>query len=264
MDLKQIQTDLKERVAKGLNFGLEGLEDVIEPASDQYNDYILLKSKYNDLMYVSSMNTLPYEQIEIGLDRLRSNLLSLIDKLGEGSLKKGQVESELRVQALPTRRTNFFKLLDIHFKNLEAISFTQIYSNEEQRTEGREAVVMYYQAHQRRATRPEKEGQKDFVARVKKQFNDFYKNETGMLEVYFKNIRHLLSYSLESEIEQQFFLNTLKSLFSRYEMAMIFYYAFCGIDPLFTELVKKSKLLDDSFRDILIDPGHFERFFASN
>ena len=261
MDLKQLQNDLKERVAKGLNFGLEALEDVIDPSADSYNDYILLKSKYNDLMYVSSMNTLPYEQIEIGLDRLRSNLLLLIDKLPEEGLKKNQVDSDIRVQALPTRRTNFFKLLDIHFKNLEAISFTQIFSNEEKRTEGREAVVMYYQAHQRRSARQEKESPKDFLEKVKTQFYDFFRNETGMLEVYFKNTKHILSYALESEIEQQFFLNTLKSLFSRYEMALLFYYAICGVDPEFTELVKKSKLLDDSIVDILIDKSHYEQLF---
>ncbi|MBK6903142.1 MAG: hypothetical protein IPH04_10115 [Saprospirales bacterium] len=263
MELKQLQADLKSRIAKGLNFGMEGLEDVIDPSADTYNEYILLKSKYNDLMYVSSMNTLPYEQIEIGMDRLRTNVLGLIDRLGEGSLKKDQVDPELKVHALPTRRTNFFKLLDIHFLNLEAVSFVQIYSNEEKRTTGREALVMYYQSHQRRAARPELgEPGKEFTEKVKTQFFEFYKNETGMLEVYFKNIRHLLAYSLESEIEQQFFLDTLKSLFSRYEMALIFYYAFCGIDPGFTELVKKGKLLDDSFMDILFDKAHFKAFFS--
>lgn len=268
MDLKQLQADLKSRIAKGLNFGMEGLEDVIDPSADTYNEYILLKSKYNDLMYVSSMNTLPYEQIEIGMDRLRANLMGLIDRLGESSLKKDQVDPELKVHALPTRRTNFFKLLDIHFLNLEAVSFVQIYSNEEKRNIGREALVMYYQAHQRRAARPEQEqtgkelSEKEFSEKVKTQFFEFYKNETGMLEVYFKNIRHLLAYSLESEVEQQFFLDTLRSLFSRYEMALIFYYAFCGIDPLFTELVKKGKLLDDSFLDILIDKAHYKAFFS--
>lgn len=259
MDLKLLKTDLKERIAKGLNFGMEALEDVIEPSSDIYNDYILLKSKYNDLMYISSMNTLPYEQIEIGMDRLRSNLLNLIDKLAEEGLKKGQVDTDLKVQALPTRRTNFFKLLDIHFINLQSISFVQIYNTEEQRTIGREALVMYYQSHERRAARPDKGANKDFLERVTKQFYDFYKNETGMFEVYFKNIRHLLSYTLESEIEQQFFLDTLKSLFSRYEMALIFYYALCEIDPAFTSLVIKSKLLDPSIRDTLLDPAHYEK-----
>ena len=78
------------------------------------------------------------------------------------------------------------------------------------------------------------------------------------MEVYFKNIKHLLSYALESEIEQKFFLDTLRSLFSRFELAQIFYYALSEVDPGFRELVVKSKLMDDSIKDILIVQEHYE------
>ena len=128
MDIKEIKATLKSRIAKGLNFGIEAMEEILDPASGIYDDYILLQSKYNDLMYISTMNTLPYEQIEIGLDRLRSNLLGLVSRLDAGSLKKQQVDAGMKVQALPTRRTNFFKLLDIHFRNLDGIQYVEIYS----------------------------------------------------------------------------------------------------------------------------------------
>jgi len=86
MDVAQIKLELKTRIAKGLNFGIEGFEEVVNASSNLYNDFILLKSKYNDLMYLSSMNTLPYDQIELGLNRLRSSLLGLIDHLEESNL----------------------------------------------------------------------------------------------------------------------------------------------------------------------------------
>ncbi|MFZ2900141.1 MAG: putative phage abortive infection protein [Saprospiraceae bacterium] len=258
MDLPNIQSDLKARVAKGLNFGIEGLEDVLSTSSDLYNDYILLKSKYNDLMYVSSMNTLPYEQIEIGMDRLRGNILGIIDRLGEQSLRKEKVEAEMNIQALPTRRTNFFKLLDIHFQNLEAISYTETSGEKESTWQGREAVYLWYRLHARQFRNDPKVKEPGGFEHIRQYFLDYFKNEIGLFEVYFKNIRHMLSYAMESEIERQFFLNILKSLFSRYEMAWIFFYTMSGIDPAFTRLVRESQVLDEATREVLPVPEHWD------
>ena len=258
MDLRKIQTELKARVAKGLNFGIEGLEDVLDPDAGLFNEFILLKSKYNDLMYVSSMNTLPYEQIEIGMDRLRSNTLNLIDKLEEGELKGQSVKTDLKVQALPTRRTNFFKLLDIHFQNLEAVRYMETFGENEDVYEGREAIFKWYQLHRGPFRKREDLESEEGLKEVRKYFNDYFRHESGVIEVYFKNIKHLVAYTLESEIERQFFLDTLRSLFSRYELGLIFYYALCGVDPSFTELVRQSRRLDESVRGVLIAPGHWD------
>lgn len=257
MNPKEIQTELKGRIAKGLNFGIEAVEEVISESTSLYNDFILLKSKYNDLMYLSSLNTLPYEQIALGLDRLRSNLIDIIDRMEADDLKKKDVESNLKVQALPTRRTNFFKLLDIHFKNLEAINFVEILGEKETRIEGREAIFELYQMHRREfRNREDIKGTKG-KAVLKPYFYDYFTHEKGMLEVYFKNIKHLLAYTWESEIERQFFLDTIRSLFSKYELAMIFYYVFSGVDAAFRDLAEKSKLIDESVETVLIDPEHF-------
>ena len=53
LQIQNIKTQLKERVAKGLNFGIEGVEEVLDPSAAAFNDYVLLKSKYNDLMYMT-------------------------------------------------------------------------------------------------------------------------------------------------------------------------------------------------------------------
>lgn len=260
MQANDVILQLKERVSKGLNFGIEAVEEVIDPSSAGYNDFVLLKSKYNDLMYLSSINTMPYEQIEIGLDRLRTNLLGLINNLGSSGLKKQQVEADLKVQALPTRRTNFFKLLDIHFQNLEAIDYVEVSGSEETRKTGREGIFYIYQMNKRRLKNQAVEDPAKDLENVQAYFKNLFGNDTGILEVYFKNIRHILAYIQESEMERAFFLDTAKSLFSRFELGMVFYYAFCGIDPGFRELVKKSNLIDESLVPVLIRPEHFERW----
>ncbi len=258
METNDVILQLKERVSKGLNFGIEAVEEVIDPSSAGYNDFVLLKSKYNDLMYLSSINTMPYEQIEIGLDRLRTNLLGLINNLGSSGLKKQQVEADMKVQALPTRRTNFFKLLDIHFQNLEEIAYTEVSGNEETRRTGREGVYYIHQMNKRRLKNQTAADPAGDLVMVNDYFKNLFTTDTGILEVYFKNIRHILAYIQESEIERAFFLDTAKSLFSRFEMGMIFYYALCGIDPEFKALVKKSNLIDSSLKPVLIRPEHFD------
>ncbi|MBK7869288.1 MAG: hypothetical protein IPJ74_00720 [Saprospiraceae bacterium] len=258
MDVAQIKLELKTRVAKGLNFGIEGFEEVVDASSKLYNDFILLKSKYNDLMHLSSMNTLAYDQIELGLDRLRNSLLGLIDHLEESYLEKHEVNSDLTIQALPTRRANFFQLLDIHFRNLEAVKYSEIYDNsdlDDFHTNGREAIYKYYQLHKYHYGRGEKLNE---TAALQSFLKERFGRDSGALEVYFKNIGHIIAYAMESEVEQAFFLNIIKSLFSKYELGMIFYYALSDMDPGFRALIKKSKLIDEAIAVILFDAAHLK------
>lgn len=258
MQLKEIKSKLKDHVAKGLNFGIESVDELINESSPLYNDYILLKSQYNDLMHLSSINTLPYEQIEIGLNRLRKNLLGIIDKLESGHLQKEELNTSLKIQALPTRRTNFFKLLDIHFKNLQDIHVDEIIGDQTNRIIGREAVFYMSRMFRNRFSKREEAKGKAGVEFLQKEFYDYFKYENGMWEIYFKNIKHLIHYTLDSEIEQSFFLHTLKSLFSRYELVMCFYYTLSAIDPEMNKLVLSAQLIDPSVRDFLIDKSHYD------
>lgn len=256
MNNANIQTDLKNRIAKGLNFGIEAVEEVLSSSSPLYNDFVLLKSKYNDLMYMSSLNTLPYEQIEIGTDRLRNTLLAIIDRLDDDSIEKENIDPDLKVQALPTRRTNFFKLLDIHFKNLEAIEYVEIFDKQESREVGRDAIFQFYNMHRRSLLHKEELQGPEGLAILQTYFLNYFQNETGKLEVYFKNIKHLLAYTLASEIERQFFLDTIRSLFSKFELGTIHYYVLSNIDPAFNQLVEESGLLEDeNFKTILLVKG---------
>lgn len=253
MELASVKKELKARVAKGLNFGVEAVDEVLQADSDLYNQFILLKSKYNDLMYMSTINTLPYEQIALGLDRLRNHLISIIDEIDNNHLGKTKVEQKFNINALPTRRANFFKLLDIHYLNLEAITYAEIIGSDEvNKRTGREAVFEIFQGHRRRFRNREDLAGEAGTAIIRSHFATVFGNEKGILEVYFKNIKHLLEYALASEVEQDFFLATLRSLFSRFEQALIFYYSHCGIDPEFRALVNQGQLIERNVSAILI------------
>ncbi|GJM33673.1 MAG: hypothetical protein DHS20C18_26740 [Saprospiraceae bacterium] len=264
MDLHQTQLDLKSRVAKGLNFGIEAVEKMLANNAVVYNDFILLKSQYNDLMHLSSINTLPYEQIELGLNKLRTHLLKIIDNIGEDDLDRPEVDLALKNTALPNRRTNFFKLLDIHFQNLASICYVELrpgdsgYSDE-YRVSGREGIHNLYGGAKFRFGKKE-QIKGDHLAYIQEYFGNYFRGDTGMFEVYFNNIKHLLAYVMEDEIDQPFFLNTLRSLFSRYELAFIFYYVLSGQDDAFKTLIRKSGLITDSIRDVLVFPEHWTYF----
>lgn len=260
MDSAKIRSDLKSRIAKGLNFGIEALEEVLNPASVVYNRFILLKSKYNDLMYISSENTLPYDQIEIGLNRLRGTLLTIVDELTEEDFGKTEIDHNLKVNALSNRRTNFFNLLNIHFKNLDQIVYREeIYLSEGQSQTvmyGREALALLYGSVRYRFGRKFEEKEWDQQKHVIEYFQPYFENYAGVFEVYFKTLKHILTYIDESEIEKQFFINTIKSQLSRYELIFILYYALSGIDPEYPQLVRHFQLLNDLPANSLIHEKH--------
>ncbi len=264
MELQQTQLDLKTRVAKGLNFGIEAVEKMLANDATGYNDFILLKSQYNDLMHLSSINTLPYEQIELGLNKLRTHLLKIIDNLSEEDLNRPKMDVGLKNTALPNRRTNFFKLLDIHFRNLEDLCYVELRSmgsnyDQEYRVNGREAAHKHYDGMRFRFGKRE-QLQGDHLPYIREYFGKYFRGDSGMFEVYFNNIKHLLDYVLEDEVDQPFFLDTLRSLFSRYERGLIFYYALTDLDQEFTQLIEASGLINESIRDILIFPEHWNYF----
>ncbi len=264
MDNSKIKKELKSRVAKGLNFGVEAVEEVLQTESDLYNQFILLKSKYNDLMYMSSLNTLAYEQVALGLDRLRNHLIHIIDQMEDKHLGKTSVEQNLNISALPTRRANFFKLLDIHYLNLESIHYAEYIGAEiSNRQQGRKAMFELLQGHRRRLNNSKELDTTAWALKLKEHFAEWFKNEIVGIEVYVKNIKHMLQYALASEVEQEFFLATLRSLFSRYEQAFLFYYAFSEIDPQFSSLLRKGQVIDDAVRSVLMREEDFDLFFSA-
>lgn len=264
MELAEVKKELKSRVAKGLNFGVEAVEEVLQADSDLYNQFILLKSKYNDLMYMSSLNTLAYEQIALGLDRLRNHLMQIIDQMEASHLGKESVEQNLNISALPTRRANFFKLLDIHYLNLNAISYMEYIGTETNQQNGRKALFELMQNHRRRLRNAKENTSEEGTKIIREHFADWFQHEITGLEVYLKNIKHMLQYALASDVEQEFFLATLRSLFSRFEQGLIFYYLFSRLDPEFESLAKKGQIVDESVKSFLIREEDYNVFFGKS
>jgi len=81
--MKDIQKKLKKRLALGLNYGLKSVEELLPEDSSLQNDFINLKSQYNDLNRIASQNLLDYAQIELGFNKIRIGLIAVIDKMEE-------------------------------------------------------------------------------------------------------------------------------------------------------------------------------------
>jgi hypothetical protein len=71
MELSEIKIKLKERLALGLNYGLQSLEESLVNESILKNDIITFKSQYNDLNKIASQGILGYEQVEIGYNKIK-------------------------------------------------------------------------------------------------------------------------------------------------------------------------------------------------
>ena len=260
MELNQMKAELKGRIAKGLNYAIEAVEEVLAPDTDRYNQFVLLKSKYSDLMHYSSINTLPYQELELGFDKLRNNLLQLVNALEPGDFKKDTIAADLKNQALPYRRENFFKLLDLLSQNLNRIHYVGVSYNyntkqeEEERVTGREAVYQFYRLFRNRSM----DKGKDSTDAVRAMFFEYFTTENNGFDVYLKNVRHLLKYIRQDEVEQGFFLDTLQSMLSRYELALIFYYATSGVDPAFYDLSVSAGIFPADLKEYLFNPDHWK------
>lgn len=260
MSTANTQTELKERIARGLNFGIEALEEVLLPDAPAYDRFILIKSKYNDLMHFSSINVLPYAELEVGFDRIRQNLLQLVHDLSDKDLEKPHVEQELKSTAQPTIRANFFQLLDLYYRNLSFLTYVESYystsgANYEKETyKGREAVYKHYSNLKRKFKELKDPGR----PAVRDMLREVFLHETGMLEVYFKNVHHLMSYVQQIEVDRAFYMQTLKSSLSRFELALLYYYAISEADDSFTATAKAIGLFDQSLARSLFEESHID------
>ncbi len=261
-NIQDTKRELKDRMARGLNYGIEALEEVLLGDTDLANEFVLYKSKYNDLMHLSGLNTLPYREIELGLDRLRHSLLTLVDRLEVKDIEQEEVKTALTNKALPHRRVNFFSLIDVHYRNLDAINYSiQMYNSERQAYDvdkyfGRDAVFRI-NGMIRRQYRGKVKEEEDSGEKMLTYFKEYFENEAGLMEVYLKNIRHLISYSLATEIDKAFFLETLSSLLSRYELVLIFYYAVSTETAEGRALFRQAGLWDEHLSSYLIRPAHY-------
>ena len=257
MELATIQSKLKDRLALGLNYGIQSLEEALAESSVLNNDMVTLRSQYNDLNRIASQGILGYEQVEIGYNKMRQGLLELIDRIEPGDLADQQNLPKVQNRDLQHRKENFFELLKIHLRNLEAVKTRmEVSSGDNYRVDertGRDAIAMIYRdifPHQFKYQRGEK---LDIQGYSKKFFEEYYPS----LEVYMRTVGFILKYVQEEEVEQAFFTGVICSLLSMHEVALMIYYALSGIDPAFPKLLLDSEIVEERHTKMLVEEGHW-------
>lgn len=259
MDLLKIKKQLKERIALGLNYGFQSLESSIGDDSQFANELLNLKGQFNDLNRVANQALLSYEQVEIGFNKIRISLLEIIDKLSAEDLAIDHEVPKPYNNELQARKQNFFQLLNIHFENLENFVFV-ITSSEtgEQAHNGRAGVTMLYSEFFIYNYRNEENRAGGKEVDIVEFCVRFFAYKRPQLEVYMKTIMFLLSYILDEELEQDFFLGVFRSVLSSEELALIHYFALSDSLPGFREILVKADLLTPTLKDHLIKPGHLD------
>ena len=167
--------------------------------------------------------------------------MDLIERLEKSDLMQTDHIPEPVNDDLQDRRINFFQLLRLHENNLENSSNSKKSYCVGRDTEvnvytGRQALYKIYKDYFERAFNEKPE--QDVILFT----HQFFDRDRYFLEVYFKTIGFIMSYIEENEIDRSFYIGIIKSVLSRQELAFIFYFSICGINPRFKQLVLKTGL----------------------
>lgn len=90
--LADIVLDLKSRIGEGIEPALKFLEQILSPGSDNYNDYIQIKGRYNSLQRELLLGTLDQATYDKARNGISQSLLVLADTLQEDDLKPEAIQ----------------------------------------------------------------------------------------------------------------------------------------------------------------------------
>lgn len=85
--LESVVQDFKTRIGDGIEPALKFLEQVLSPGSDNYNDFIQIKGRYNSLQRELLLGTLDPAAYDKARNAISQSLLLLADTLQEDDLK---------------------------------------------------------------------------------------------------------------------------------------------------------------------------------
>ncbi len=262
MDIPSIKKELKGRMALGLNYGIQAIEEIVMQESLLSNEVINYKSQYNDLNRIASQNILDYAQIEMGFNKIRVGLLDLIDRIGADDLMEEQELPNVQNRDLQYRKNNFFQLIDIHFTNLNSVSLNIRYTSGSQVTnellKGRDAIGYIFKQYFIFPINDRKINIKGEEGEIYAQ--DFFGKYTK-LEVYMKTVGFIIEYIQEDQVEQDFFKGVFKSILSTSELILIFYFAISETLPGFKQTIRDSGLIEESLSKHLLDSDHLPLLF---
>ncbi len=260
MDLNEKKIKLKERLALGLNYGLQSIEETLIGDSVLKNEIVTYKSQYNDLNKIASQGILGYEQVEIGYNKIRQALLGLIDKMESTDVGDKKGLPKVQNNELQNRKENFFELLKIHFNNLESVNVKlQTYSGNDYKEDvrtGREAIMfLYNDIFKYNFKQPRRN---DGVIDISEYSKDFFEVKYPRMEAYVNTLGFILKYISEAEIDQGFFFGVVNSILSSAEKSMLAYYSISEIDSDFKALLIESKIINESLKKKMVKPEHFD------
>ncbi len=260
MELVEIKLKLKERLALGLNYGLQSIEETLVNTSVLKNEIITFKSQFNDLNRIASQGILGYEQVEIGYNKIRQALLGLIDKMENADVGNKKDLPKVQNNELQNRKENFFELLKIHFTNLEnvAVKLQTSFGNEyrEDVRTGRDAILFLFNDIFRYNFTQPRRG--DDVSDISAYSKEFFEIKYPRMEAYMNTLGFILKYISEAEIDQGFFFGVVNSILSSAEKTMLAYFAIGNIDPGFKDLLMDSKIINEGLKKKLIKEEHYD------
>ena len=129
IDLNTKKQTLKIFLAKGIDIALNKLKEDLLPAAPHYNDFIAIKSRYQDCHKRYLNNTADQAEIEIEKNKIREALLNLIDELTEKDFKD---DGTLIKEEGPKKGAILYRIprkmaLDAETKSLIRIAFDKKY-----------------------------------------------------------------------------------------------------------------------------------------
>ena len=259
MDITEMKNKLKDRLALGLNYGLQALEESIKKDSILRNEIITFKSQFNDLNRIAGQGILGYEQVEIGYNKIRQGLLKLIEKIERADLTNQKKLPKVQNTELQNRKENFFELLKIHFNNLENLRIVLTNSNniEKDIRTGREAISFIYKDLFIYGFKNPRSTEKNVS--IEAYSADFFEEKFPRLEPYLNTLLFIMEYIEQGEIDQGFFFGVLSSILSSDEKALLLYYSLSKIAPDALDLLKESGIITQHIQPKLIETTHFEK-----
>lgn len=271
MDIQEIRLKIKKRFAIKFEYGIDAIEEILNTNSSKYNDFTFLKGRLNRMKEYINNNTLDFEKIDTGENKIYVTFLNLVDSLELKDLKKQDIKDGIVDKTLANRRVNYFKLIEIYMQILNSLSFAFDEANDkiynEQKVYGREAI---YQIYHNMSSRYLLEGYSEYNSHKENLigylYEILYKKEKGLMEVYLKNIKNIIGYINEDEVDKIFFINTFKSLLSRFELAVLFYFSLLKENSDLKRLLIDNEIINkEEIKELFFDSFHeslFEEYFV--
>jgi len=89
-NLPELKSNLKQLIAEGVNYAIKRLEEVLLPESDKFNEFVLLKGRYNTYLNAVIIGGTSKAELDEQYNEIAAALLHFSDSLREGFVQLEQ------------------------------------------------------------------------------------------------------------------------------------------------------------------------------